>query len=234
MSCSGRQRCWRFTGSHERCYGPKWAALATLTLSISLPLVFFSRDTYTEPLSLMFVFATLTMLQYAVRTQKYSAWLLVGLSAGAAALLRVDMYVFQAAIGIYGVFYLMTAPVGRRAIRLKQLSALAIPAVTLGMVGWYDLSTYSSGYYHDLHNYVIAQLLIFVAIAVLAVPTVAIAWRTDITDKLRSRCRPCVLPELFYDCDDNILYGFAGTSRLDVRAGHAWRAGHYAGPNVCG
>src|SRR3990167_590628 len=45
---------------------PQWAALACLTLAASLPMLFMSRDSYTEPLTMAFLFGGLSLLYCAI------------------------------------------------------------------------------------------------------------------------------------------------------------------------
>lgn len=163
---------------------PKWAALATGALAASLPLIYFSRDTYTEPLTLMLVFSTLTLLLYGQRTQHARAWLLAGVTAGATALLRVDAYVFLASIEAYLLVYVALAPQAQRFVRLGQALTMAMPAALLGVLGWTDVSQLSSGYYRDLHPEIIAQFICIGLLTAVTAAAIVLAWRTNIVRRV--------------------------------------------------
>lgn len=84
-----------FYGFARLVIRPRWAVLAMGVLAFSMPMIYFSRDTYTEPLALLFAFGGLALLYSASnRLPKINPFLLVlaGLSTGATALARADGY----------------------------------------------------------------------------------------------------------------------------------------------
>jgi len=159
---------------------PKWAALSVVALALSLPFIYFSRDTYTEPLTLMLVFSTLTLLLYASRSRKLLPWIVAGMTAGAMALVRIDAYVFLAALEVYAAFRLVTATADERAARLRQTAAFALLATAVAFLGWVDVSQLSSGYYRDLHPEIVAQFYLIAVVTVVLVAAVAVAWKVEI------------------------------------------------------
>jgi len=164
---------------------PKWAALSVAALALSLPFIYFSRDTYTEPLALIFIFSTLTLLLYASQSRTLSPWIIAGMTAGATALVRVDAYIFLAALEVYAAFCLVVAPLGERAVRLRQTAALALPAAAVAFLGWVDVSQLSSGYYRDLHSEIVAQFYFIAAITAVLVAAIAVAWKMEILNWFR-------------------------------------------------
>lgn len=164
---------------------PKWAALSVAALALSLPFIYFSRDTYTEPLTLMLIFSTLALLLYASRLRTLSPWIIAGMTAGATALVRIDAYVFLAALEVYMASRLIIALPRERTAQLRQAAALALPAVAVAFLGWVDVSQLSSGYYRDLHPEIVAQFYFIAAITVVLVAAIAVAWKIDILSWFR-------------------------------------------------
>ncbi len=174
-----------FYGFARLMLRPRWAALATAVLATTLPFIYFSRDTYTEPLTLMAIFASLTFLWVAVRSRALLGWLLVGICAGTTALLRTDTYLLLAALEAYAAFYVMIATKPQRRPRLTQVLVAIVPAAILGFVGWLDVSQLSSGYYHDVRIYMLAQFVFIAFVTVAAGAAIVLAWRTRLLVKAR-------------------------------------------------
>lgn len=168
---------------------PRWALAATATLSVSLPIIYFARDTYTEPMALAFVFSCLTALWYAVRTTRYAAWLLAGLLLGAGLLVRIDIYLAAAAIGLFLIFELCVAKKGTRRPLLRRQAAFVGAAGLVGLLAWLDLTLLSSGYYRDLRPHFIAEIYLIVAVAVTGLLLTGLAWKTQLLHRIEEATR---------------------------------------------
>lgn len=138
---------------------PRWALLATSLLAISLPMIYFSRDTYTEPLSLMLTFSSLAIFLLAQKTKRPLLWGLAGLSAGSILLTRIDAFLTIAAL-ISAAFVVCATQ------KQKQgLTNLIVFLAGLGLgstIGWLDITELSARYYHDLRHLVVPQLALVV------------------------------------------------------------------------
>lgn len=156
---------------------PRWAILAAASLALSLPLIYFSRDSYTEPLTLALIFSCLSMIWYARRTRRYSAWILAGISLGAGALARIDAYLPVAAVGAFLAIELITVKKELRWTLLRRAGAFAGAVGALGFLAWVDLAQLSSGYYRDLHRQYIEELDLVIGIVLLGAVAVGTTWR---------------------------------------------------------
>ncbi len=153
------------------------ALLAMSALAVSMPMIFVSRDTYSEPLAMLFLIGGLALLQRAVVTGRVRDFGLAGVVAGMAAPARIDSDASLLAIIVLAAVLMVFAAVPRRrhavACAVALLGAAAVPA----LIGWLDVSLLSSGYYRDERQQI--MLLIkagFVLLALLPF-VVAIAWR---------------------------------------------------------
>lgn len=173
-----------FYGFARLVLRPKWALLAMAALAVSLPFVYFSRDTYTEPLTLLLIFSTLAFLIYAARAGQRRAWLLAGITAGASTLVRVDAYTFLATLLAYVTMYLAVTPQHLRRQHLVRVAMLVVPAVLLSMLGWMDVSQLSSGYYRDLHQEILAQLYLIAALTGATLVMLAVVWQTQLAARV--------------------------------------------------
>lgn len=158
----------------------RWAAFATLALSISLPFLYFSRDTYTEPLALAFTFTALSWIHRAVQSRTYGDWLITGIAIGATALVRPDAYIPIAAFEAFLILHVADKKTGQRRRAVAQTLWCVLPAGLLMLLGLVDLTHLSSGYYRDLREEILEQLVLVLSIAALAMPAVALYWRAPI------------------------------------------------------
>lgn len=163
---------------------PRWAAMVVLALAVSLPMFYFSRNTYTEPLTAVFVFSSLALLWYAQHVKTYTLWLLAGTSLGAGILARIDAYLPIAAIEVFLIFWLISARKSERTRRLSQAALLAVTTVIMGVLSWLDLSLYSSGYFLSLRAQYRSELALVVLILAIGAVTVTLAWKTEIISRL--------------------------------------------------
>ena len=127
---------------------PRWALLAATILGLSLPMLYFSRDTYTEPVLLLCFFALLSALFYALRSNTRGqplVWILAGFLAGSLTLIRVDAFLI-----IIGVV-LSLAVISLFNKKPKEVAQQAVffvaGAVPSALVGWLDLTQLGTAYY---------------------------------------------------------------------------------------
>lgn len=169
---------------------PRWALLATGVIAVSLPMLYFSRDTFTEPLSLTLVFGAMALLWQAVKTGQVGLWALAGIAVGASALTRIDAYITIAGFLLFIAVFLATRQPGQRFSGLKNTAAFLLPVVLLSVLGVADLLILSP-YYFNGHKSLLAQELLVCAAAVAGgLVAMAIAWRTKFISWLDKISRP--------------------------------------------
>lgn len=82
---------WSVYGFARTIIKESYALLAMSALAVSMPMLYFSRDAYSEPLSMLFLFSSLSLAAIALKNpRRQLVWLLAGLAAGATCMTRVD------------------------------------------------------------------------------------------------------------------------------------------------
>src|SRR5690606_13145851 len=125
----------------------KWALLATLSLSLTLPFIYFSRDVYTELLALTFTFSALAILLLAQRLRQNSLWVISGLVLGASTLARIDAYLTIAATCTFLVLWVGLAKENDRIKKAQQASLLLGGLLITSLIGFLDLKLLSPSYF---------------------------------------------------------------------------------------
>lgn len=159
---------------------PRWAAIATAVIAFSLPLIYFSRDTYTEPLALLFTFSGLALVWMAQQSKrrKLLLWLVAGLTAGAAALARADGYLFVAALF---VFLIIASAIGRKTERkylLQNAGAFVVGSTITCTIAWLDIYHLSGAYYYGGGKSIKPEALLLAALLIIGIIVVSISWHT--------------------------------------------------------
>lgn len=170
--------------------GSRWALVAMATLAASLPMIYFSRDTYTEPLSMLLIFIGLTTLVFAMRASFVKhIWLGAGLLTGLATATRVDAYLTIAAV----VGFALIATVAYR----KQMKSFWLPLVffmvgLLGMtaLGLLDVKLLASRYFSDLKHHIYPELLLLAAASAALVVVAALSKARSTLSSVYEKARP--------------------------------------------
>lgn len=129
-------------------FKPKWALISTSILATSLPLIYFSRDTYTEPITATFILGSLAILMSAMKNNKHVLWFVAGLMSLAGAMARVDAYMIMAPL-LLAIFLYIALLNTKDNKLIKSLILFLTGAFITGFIGWLDLSKLSSGYFLD-------------------------------------------------------------------------------------
>jgi hypothetical protein len=138
-------------GFARRMVGPVWALVPMISLGACIPMVYFSRAEYTEPVAMLFVFGGLTMLwSAATERTRASLWRFgfAGLTIGASQIARIDglVAVVGACVGI-GAVSILARDKGRRSHgRLALIAFVVGAAITVGL-GTIDLKVNSPVYF---------------------------------------------------------------------------------------
>lgn len=134
----------------RRLLGPVWAFVPVVALSISLPMLEFSRAVYSEPLAMTFTFLGAGLLWGAWQSDRLLHYLVAGVAFGGVALARIDGTL--PLIGVVGglaiASLLSPGPAGsRRRWAAPVLLLGSLPGVLLGFT---DLYFFSGRYVSDL------------------------------------------------------------------------------------
>lgn len=163
---------------------PRWALLAVAVMAMSLPMLYFSRDTYTEPLMMAFTFGSLALLFMGQRSGRGVLWLLAGILAGAAVATRIDASLNIIALMLFAIVVLALSKGQDRRKNIVNVSLLAAGTATASLVGLLDAIKLSPVYYAGHLKYLSQVLYAIVAMAILGLAVVLIAWRTKWLNKL--------------------------------------------------
>lgn len=169
-----------FYGLTRLIVRPWYAVGATVFLGAMLPLIYFSRDSYTEPLAMVFIFAGVTLSSLAIVKDKVDKllWIVAGLLLGCAIMTRIDSGMIVAgvvlALLVYAAMYRGKKP-------LSAIGWLAVGMVVPATLNGIDLWYYSNAYF-DSHSKLMLQQYI-----VLSLFTGCIAVITAAPDTLLSR-----------------------------------------------
>ncbi|HEY9474153.1 MAG TPA: glycosyltransferase family 39 protein [Mycobacteriales bacterium] len=167
-------------GLVRRFAGRAFALVAMVTLAVSMPMVAFSRDTYTEPLTLLLLFGGLSVLWRAIETGRGAQFLVAGIVAGSSAMARIDGYAALLAIVVAAAVLLAAAGPGQRRGWSVRIALLLGGMVLTAGIGYLDATRLSSGYYHDLRGNVVRLIAAGVGLAAVGAMVVLVAWRTSV------------------------------------------------------
>lgn len=135
---------------------PKWAFMGAGVLSVVLPFYYFSRDSYSEPISLAAIFAGLALLYHAhIDRTKMSLklWLLSGLVLMGAAAIRIDGLVIVAPLFI--ALALLSGHYG-----IKRIAMIVVPVLLGILLLWIDVTQFSQVYYRGHRGPLLSSLLL--------------------------------------------------------------------------
>lgn len=163
---------------------PIWALVVVGAVALSLPLIYFSRDTYTEPLAATFTFGGLALVIEAQKRKKALSWLIAGLVVGAGALTRIDAYLVIAALSAFIVILLSLSPKQDRKSSLVAsglfITGMSIPAI----LGYLDIWQLSYSYFLSEWKNIKPELIAIAAIFVVGVPVIIVSWYTPVLKRL--------------------------------------------------
>ena len=169
-----------FFGLARRVVSAGWALLAMAALAVSMPILYVGRDTYTEPLTLLFLIGALAFVHRGFAARRPADWALAGMLGGLSTCVRVDTYLALVALVLAAAALAATAPpAGRRRAGLCALALLGGGAGPL-VLGWLDLTHVSRQYFDSQHGNIVS-LIALLAAATLAAPiAVWLAWRPPV------------------------------------------------------
>jgi 4-amino-4-deoxy-L-arabinose transferase-like glycosyltransferase len=157
------------------CFGrlfmrPYWAFAGVGVVAFSLPLLYFARDTYTEPLAATFTFGGLALLWLAQKNRHLSLWLIAGVVIGAGVLTRIDGYLTIVGVAAFLAVYTALARKRDEQIRrIKEAGAAAFAIAVMSVLAWLDLKLLSEHYYNDTVHLISQEVAAIAGVVVLGV-----------------------------------------------------------------
>ncbi|MDQ1485887.1 MAG: hypothetical protein QOJ62_1580 [Actinomycetota bacterium] len=126
-----------------RLMKPVWALGAMVTLSMTLPQLFFTRDTFSEIPSQFLIFAGLALLFDATssaRRRPGLAGLLAGLTLGASTMARIDafLYLLPLTAAMFALVLVLPRDDPRRPLRTRTAYGVAAGLTVSGLVAVLD------------------------------------------------------------------------------------------------
>ena len=154
---------------------PLLSLAAPLVLAVSMPLLYISRDTFSEPFALVLLWGGLLVLLDAHERPRPWVGIVGGVLLGAVAGARVDALVYV--ILLFPLAAVSIAAARRGRMRRSRLITWTIAVVTTALVstiGWIDLTRHAGSYAHDLRPDIDRLLHTLVASIVVSVVGLAV------------------------------------------------------------
>jgi hypothetical protein len=166
---------------------PWWAVVATGVIAASMPLIYFSRDTYSEPLAATFTFGGLALLWLALKTQQRSIWFLAGLVAGAGTITRIDGFLTIAEMLLFIAVFVGLSIKKDRNKAIRNAANLVAGMSLAAIIGWLDLRILSPAYFQDLAGDFKREVLAILIALVFGIIFWGVAWKTPYLKLLDKR-----------------------------------------------
>lgn len=173
----------------RRVVGPWWALLPPVAIGLAMPLVAFSRSTYSEPLSLALGAAGVAALVSALEgdpSRQSRHALLAGLFLGAVGLVRIDGgLLLVGAVAAVGLWVLVAQV--ERPVALGVLTRVAAPGAAIVLLGLLDMGRSSGNYLSRLAGQAVA--VVATAVVAVALAVAIVRWGAPLADWLDRRRR---------------------------------------------
>lgn len=147
---------------------PRWALLATVVLGLSLPMIYFSRDTYTEPISLLTVFGALSLSAIAFSAKARDNWGILaisGVAMGATTYARIDSFLTLASFIAFVAIVIIHDRASKKEHVWRRVGVYASFAFLTSVLGWRLFTDLGAKYYHDLHMNFMPQIYLLIVAA---------------------------------------------------------------------
>lgn len=170
----------------RRVVGAGFALVGLVAFAVSMPMIYVSRDTFTEPLALLFLMGGMALLYRAVDSWRTLDFAAAGFVTSMATVVRIDAYAALLSLLVVAAILLAIAPPQRWRDTAWRSAALIGSAVPMVVVGYLDVSWLSPGYYHNERSQIIPIAVAGVVLVVVGVVTVvtARAWREPIKARI--------------------------------------------------
>ena len=156
------------------------ALLAMVALGLTVPMVYVARDTFSEPLTMLFLTGGLSLVYRAAQSRRPRDFALAAFVGACSAMLRIDSYAsligFVAAAAMVCV---VAAGADRRRAALCAVAAVAGGAGPT-VIGWMDVAWLSRQYYWSQHANITALIKLLILLVVALPVLVAASWWTPV------------------------------------------------------
>lgn len=167
-----------FFGLARRIVAPLLALALLIALATSMPVIYVGRDSFTEPLTLLFLIGALALLHRGYRSGRVADFALAGLAGGSAAMARIDSY--GGLIGLVaGVTVYVVVTADRRAAVMRALAFAAGAGLTT-LLGWLDLVRLARQYYGSQHHNIVLLLLALFVVVLASPVVITLGWRPGV------------------------------------------------------
>lgn len=142
-----------------------FAGVGATVMMASLPMVYFSRDTYTEPMAILLAMTAIFSFSFMLKNLsevklKHLPFWVTGMISGGVALARSDGYIV--AIGVMLTLMIIHV-IAKNVVRLKQLASFLAGSFAVMMVAYADLY-YLTGSYHSYHGKDVHKQMLIMAV----------------------------------------------------------------------
>ncbi len=147
----------------------KWALVATVVLGVSLPFIYFSRDFYSEILSITILFAFLSSSHFAHKSKNLVLWVIAGICLGSLVLVRIDGFLVMASV--FFVTLTSTVQTRKRDKRYaRSIVLIVVPvALLIASIGLFDMFVFNPNYFSgESRDKLITYQFALVAISLVA------------------------------------------------------------------
>jgi hypothetical protein len=175
-----------FFGLARRVVGGPLALLAMTVFAVSMPLIFVSRDTYSEPLALLFLVGGLGLLHRAVDSGRVRDFALAGFVVSMSAPARIDSDVSLLAVVVTAAAFPLFASRATRRVATMRALALVGGAIGPTLIGWLDVTQLSYGYYRDERHHIMPIFYVGYGLLVLLPLLVLLSWHPGVRRRLGS------------------------------------------------
>jgi hypothetical protein len=160
----------------------RWAFVAMSGLAACFPFVYFSRDVYSEPATMILLFGAFFVWELATVRPHAPLGLVAGSLVGASCAARIDGFISVIpATAVFSLYIAGRGAPGEQGPPLRRVGIAALVAMAVvAALGWFDVRYFSTGYYDDALRPRLGSLLGGAVVAALAVVLASrLVWRNN-------------------------------------------------------
>jgi hypothetical protein len=154
-----------------------WLVLAAVTaLALSLPQLYFSRDTYSEPATQVLLWGGIWLLLRAYESRRVAVGLLAGLAIGGTLMTRIDAVAYLIPLPLLAAAgWLAARSAEDRRSLIRVYAAVIVGVVPTAVLGTIDVQRRAGTYYHDLRHSV-RDLYLLVGLSLVVAVVIVLLW----------------------------------------------------------
>lgn len=173
-------------GLARRVVSGPLALVAMIAFAVSMPMIFVSRDTYSEPLALLFLVGGLGLLHRAVESGRVRDFALAGFVLASAVPARIDSNVSLLAVLVTAALFPIFASRADRRLAVWCSLALVGGTVVPTLIGWLDVTRLSFGYYRDERYQILPIFYVGYALLIGLPLLVLLSWQPKVRRVLQA------------------------------------------------